>query len=317
MAWSTPVAPVSGTVITVAWAVANIVTPINWLRTMTGGTDPPGTGYMVTADSTTATTWKTGVAAILAVLGYTPANPAGFTMTGNLTFGAVAGLIFRGNAGATPSGMRDFAAQGLVVNAHGDSFEVYDQLLAFTAIFQAIRVAGVPTGRIGGATIWHDSNTALRVATAAIQALAVTTAKLADDAVTTLKILDANVTLQKMAANSVNETKLVASTVVNHLGYTPSRRVSGTFTGNGAAGRTITVSGSFTPTLVILHKTDTGSRWVIDASAGAVPSLIFNAVSGNVETSTTTKLTSGGFIVDDSVDSSNTNAVAYAYEAFG
>lgn len=84
MAYGTPTDPVAGTVITVNYAVANILNPIRWLRALTGNADPPGTGYMVTSDSTSATTWKTGVAAILSVLGYTPVNKAGDTGVGPL-----------------------------------------------------------------------------------------------------------------------------------------------------------------------------------------------------------------------------------------
>jgi hypothetical protein len=85
MPWLPPVSPTPGTTILVAYATANIVNPILWLRLMTGAADPPGTGYVVTSDSTGATSWKTGIAAIGAVLGYTPVNKAGDTGIGDLT----------------------------------------------------------------------------------------------------------------------------------------------------------------------------------------------------------------------------------------
>lgn len=85
MAYGTPTNPVAGTVITVAYATVNILDPIRWLRQMTGNTDPPGTGYVVTSDSTTATSWKTGLTAILGVLGYTPANAAGQAFGGAIS----------------------------------------------------------------------------------------------------------------------------------------------------------------------------------------------------------------------------------------
>jgi hypothetical protein len=85
MPWSPPVSPTPGTTILVAYATANIVNPILWLRLMTGAADPPGTGYVVTSDSAGATSWKTGIAAIGAVLGYTPVNKAGDTGIGDLT----------------------------------------------------------------------------------------------------------------------------------------------------------------------------------------------------------------------------------------
>jgi len=66
MAYGTPTDPVGGTVITVAYAVANFLDPIRALRAFTGGADPPGSGYVVTSDSTSATTWKTVQTAITA-----------------------------------------------------------------------------------------------------------------------------------------------------------------------------------------------------------------------------------------------------------
>jgi hypothetical protein len=87
MPWTTPVNPVSGTVITVAYAVSNILDPIRWLRLMTGNADPPGSNYVLTSDSVSAVTWKQLGAAIVSGggLGYTPANKAGDTFTGAVT----------------------------------------------------------------------------------------------------------------------------------------------------------------------------------------------------------------------------------------
>ena len=58
MPYGTPTDPVAGTVITVAYAVANFLDPIRWLRLMTGGSDPPGSNYVVRSTSTTATAWS-------------------------------------------------------------------------------------------------------------------------------------------------------------------------------------------------------------------------------------------------------------------
>lgn len=57
MPWSTPVTPVSGTVITVAWAQSSVVTPVNHLRAMTGAADPPAAGYSIESTGTTGTQW--------------------------------------------------------------------------------------------------------------------------------------------------------------------------------------------------------------------------------------------------------------------
>lgn len=91
MAYGTPADPVSGTVITVAYAVANILDPIRWLRLMTGNTDPPGSSYVVVSTSTTITSWQKVPADALAAgvavanLGYTPADIAGAAFTGNVS----------------------------------------------------------------------------------------------------------------------------------------------------------------------------------------------------------------------------------------
>lgn len=58
MAYGTPADPVSGTVITVSYAVANLLNPIRWLRQLTGGSDPPGSGYVVASTSTALTNWQ-------------------------------------------------------------------------------------------------------------------------------------------------------------------------------------------------------------------------------------------------------------------
>jgi hypothetical protein len=58
--------PTSGTVITRAYAVANLVDPINWLRALTGGGDPPAADRVIVSTSTTATNWAQITTAVLA-----------------------------------------------------------------------------------------------------------------------------------------------------------------------------------------------------------------------------------------------------------
>jgi hypothetical protein len=109
VAWSSPVDPVGGTVITVAYAVANILDPIRWLRLMAGNADPPGSGYVLTSDSVSAVSWKS-LAQIQAPSGLiclwnatTP--PVGWTIYtawGGLFFvGAGGPFAFGGVGGAT------------------------------------------------------------------------------------------------------------------------------------------------------------------------------------------------------------------------
>lgn len=115
--------------------------------------DPGGSGYWHQSSSTSAAGWVARATALASAL----AEMTSFTLLCDLTFGAIKGIIFRGNGGSTPSGIKDYAAQGLVVNVHGDSFEIYDQALA-NQIFQAFRSGGVSTGRIGGSGIWTAAN---------------------------------------------------------------------------------------------------------------------------------------------------------------
>lgn len=110
MAYGSVVDPVGGTVITVAYAVTNILDPIRWLRLMTGNADPPGSSYVVVSDSTTGTTWrkiptdaiadsavttvkvadgaitapKFVAGAVVAHLGYTPYSAAGGIVSGDM-----------------------------------------------------------------------------------------------------------------------------------------------------------------------------------------------------------------------------------------
>jgi hypothetical protein len=115
MPWLPPVSPTPGTTILVAYATANIVNPILWLRLMTGAADPPGTGYVVTSDSTGATSWKTGIAAIGAVLGYTPVNKAGDTGIGDLTSdGTISALGIIAGANGIIAGANGVASAGPV-----------------------------------------------------------------------------------------------------------------------------------------------------------------------------------------------------------
>lgn len=91
MTWTAPVSPVSGTVITVAWATANVVNPQNWLRLMTGNADPPGSFYVVVSSSPSATAWGKITSDVIAdgailpsKLTFTPVDKAGDTHIGTL-----------------------------------------------------------------------------------------------------------------------------------------------------------------------------------------------------------------------------------------
>jgi hypothetical protein len=113
MSYGSPADPVSLTVITVAWQVANVMTPLRWLRLMTGNADPPGANYVVVSDSTTGTSWKKIPADALAPgvvaanLGYVPANKAGDVFSGD-----VSALGFAAGAHGVSGGTGGFDTTG-------------------------------------------------------------------------------------------------------------------------------------------------------------------------------------------------------------
>lgn len=113
MAYGTPTDPVAGTVITVAYAVANILDPIRWLRQMTGNADPPGSNYVVVSSSTTATAWSKVPDDALA---NAKVNKAGDTMSGNLavtgTVTASGNVISTGGGGVFPGGVTSASGSG-------------------------------------------------------------------------------------------------------------------------------------------------------------------------------------------------------------
>lgn len=107
MAWSSPITPVSGTVITVAWAVTSVVDPINWLRALTGGADPPAANRVVVSLSTSTSAWvqvPTDAIADGAVtdvkMGTQKVTRAGDTMTNDLILtrsGGTTGYLILGS----------------------------------------------------------------------------------------------------------------------------------------------------------------------------------------------------------------------------
>lgn len=167
MAWTAPVAPTTGTVITVAWAVANVVNPIGWLRLMTGNTDPPASDYVVRSTSTTSTVWDKINNAMLAANCISAFN----ILDGNITTGKYAPLSI------------DTAAIG---NAQ-------------------VTAAKVALNAIGAANIIDGNVTTAKFAVGAVDSAAlgsgqVTTVKMADGNVTTVKMADGNVTSAKLDA---------------------------------------------------------------------------------------------------------------------
>ena len=171
MPWTNPVDPVTNTVITVAYAQSNLTGPLRWLRLLTGNADPPASNYLVTSDSAAATSWKTGLAAIQAVLGYAPVNRAGDVMSGDLTVQRAAapttGALYFGNSGAVVIFDDGATLQILGLPVHiaqqldgGLTTAGVLSLLGLNVGTQGIAVAGAvnPGSYIGGSTTVGQPN---------------------------------------------------------------------------------------------------------------------------------------------------------------
>lgn len=145
LAYGTPANPVGGTVITVAYAVANILDPIRWLRAMTGGSDPPGSNYWLRSTSTTAVVWANRVTEVLAALGYTPVNKAGDSMSGPLTLPAPVSLNAAGTVGISSTSPNSLVTAG-GISASG-TIATSANLSATSGTVSGSRLsAGVATG---------------------------------------------------------------------------------------------------------------------------------------------------------------------------
>ncbi len=154
MAYGTPTDPVGGTVITVAWAQANVMIPIRWLRLMTGNADPPGSSYVVVSDSTTGTTWRKIPTDAIADLSITTAKYADLSITNgkiaNVTISGDAKLVpssITGNSGASAIGSGVIHANRMVAG----SFDATQVAAAFApgAIPATMLAAGAAVANIG------------------------------------------------------------------------------------------------------------------------------------------------------------------------
>jgi len=210
MPWNAPIVPIGGTVITVAWAGANVVDPITWLRQITGNADPGAANRVLVSVGPTTSAWGQIPDAALAV---PKVSKVGDTMTGDLQVnrggsGApTTGYLILGNNGGWYFGF-DGTQHVLSTPRLSVSGDVYVNRTATpTQGFlilgnNAAHYVGFDGTQIvaDGSPIWTDANSPLRVTTPRLADLAVTTAKLADGSVTTAKLADGSVTAAKLAA---------------------------------------------------------------------------------------------------------------------
>ena len=145
--------------------------------------------------------------------------------------------------------------------------------------------------------------------------LAVTTAKINDLAVTAAKIAAQTITASQIANNTIGNSQLVGGTAVANLGFTPSRIISGTYSGTGAtSARQITTG--FAVKFVIIHQPSADVMYVAINTTSSLrlgPSPTFVQGSASVHTHA-----SDGFVVSDgSVQGNVAGSDNYSYTAFG
>lgn len=422
-AYGTPADPVGGTVITVAYAVANLLDPLRWLRLLTGNADPPGSNYVVVSTGTSGTSWQkiptdaygdaTVTGAKLAA-GAAALNLAGSTVAGLVTIdGSGSGLVINGPLGLAVGGIGGFTAGGsgaITLSSSGGIFAtsaagltvsglaglrvtslngvIIDNNLGVggTVNAAAVTVAGVPvalnthtthngnlqlttgqkilfanelglkldlasnfgigigSGRLTliaptaaqivgsdsyngtafGTVAFQDgsgrvpaSTLADTIADGAVSTAAklgssvVTTVKIADGNVTTAKIGDANVTTAKIADGNVTSGKLASGAAASNIGFTPSRMLAGTYSGNDGAARQITTG--FACSYVFIVSND-GTIYHVHSASQAI-----RLASGGVqEIKTAVKLhASNGFVVGALAGEANTSGATYTYFAWG
>ena len=261
MAYGTPTDPVAGTVITVAYAVANILDPIRWLRQMTGNADPPGSNYVVVSSSTTATAWSKVPDDALA---NAKVNKAGDTMSGSLS---VTGTV-TASGNVSSSGGGGVFAGGVTCASGGGTF----------------------AGAVSGTQLQSSIATGTAPLTVA----------------STTKVTNLNADLLDGVDGSGYQTA---------LGFTPSRIVSGTYSGTGAtSARQITTG--WAVKFVIIHQPSADVMYIANNTTSSLrlgPSPTFVQGSASVHTHA-----SDGFVVSDgSVQGNVAGSDNYSYTAFG
>lgn len=195
MPWSPPIPPISGSVITVAWAQANVVDTITWLRQLTGGVDPGASNKVLVSNGPTSTAWGQVPDVALAV---PKVSRTGDTMTGDLQVNrgsGPTGYLILGNNTAYFFGFdgSQHVLQTPQLTVGGDvyvnraatptqGYVILGNSAAHYVGFNGIEILA------DGSPVWTDANAPLRVTTPRLADLAVTTPKLADGAVTVAKL---------------------------------------------------------------------------------------------------------------------------------
>lgn len=214
MPFGTPADPVSGTVITVAYAVANLLTPLRWLRGLTGNADPPGTDYCIVSDTTTGATWRKVPAAALAT-----GAAAGNVGTGGVTTAMLATDAVTAEKIGDDAILANHVADLQIVTQHIAASQVTEAKLAN----DAVTAAKLADDAVVSANLSDDCVLAEHIADAQILTAhivtgqvtadklgtdAVISSKIGDDAVLAAHIADAQIVAAHLTDNSVTERTL-------------------------------------------------------------------------------------------------------------
>jgi hypothetical protein len=211
MTWTTPIDPVSLTVITVAYAQANLLQQIRHLRVMTGAADPPGSSYLLMSTAVDAVTWSKVTSDAIADGAVTTAKiPGGAVTTALIADLNVTTAKIAAAAIATDRLQDDCVTEAKLADG-------------------AVGLGKLQPGVVSTTDIANGAVTTPKIADGAV-----TTPKLADDAVTSAKIAAQTIVSGDIAPGGVDTANLtdlsVTSAKLANLGVTSAKIANQTIT---------------------------------------------------------------------------------------
>jgi hypothetical protein len=296
MAYGTPTDPVGGTVITVAYAVSNLLDPIRWLRLMTGNADPPGSSYVVVSSSTSATSWAKLPDDAMA---NQKVNRAGDVMSNTLTISSGVNLSLIASNGIQAGG--NISTIGGNISAAGN---VSGQNLSANSNVTAGGNISSTGGAVSAAgSVVATSQLISQVATGTPPIVVSSSTEVAN---LNAARLQGNAASAFAGAGHAHDGSYSAISH-NHDG-TYAKATSGTYTGNGAATQDIMVG--FTPKFVMVYRPGAGVGIYLPNGSNRMALTFSNTI---VEGSGS--MISGGF--QAVAGGNNDSGVTYYYVAIG
>lgn len=172
MAWSDPVDPTAGTVITVAAYVSNSLDNIRWLRLLTGNSNPPGSAYVVVSTGPTGTSWQKISDDVLVDHGISGDTKLAFgSVTGNSGGSAIAvGAIHANRIQAASFDATQIAAAFAAHAIDGDTYLGLSSVTGNSGT-SAIGINAIHGNRLIAGTVTAENALALGGSAAALYAL--------------------------------------------------------------------------------------------------------------------------------------------------